>query len=266
MPQPFRDEIIRIWQNAAHPKDALWAWATEPKEPERRADRWKALKEWAGSHKRNAEHDSDAQKEWRRLQRIYARRERVNRKKGDGPDPDVPGMVDGGWHPDARRVGVVSPSRSFSGGPKKGVWHTTEGFGLPSYVGSNPHFTLDFRAGVLYQHQVVTGAARALQNLSGGVETNADGAIQVELIGFASQSQNWTDQQYAVIAELARWIEKNCGVARECHVHAVGNASGSTRLSMSAWDRLEGHCAHQNVPENNHWDCGLIDWKRVLDQ
>lgn len=265
MPEPFRDEIIRIWQNAQHPLNELWDWARAPDEAERRADRWKALAEWAGSHKRNADHDEDAEKEWRRRQRIYRRREKLNR--GQEPDAgDVPGMVDGGWHPDARRVGVVGPSRSFSGGPKKAIWHTTEGFGLPAYAGSNPHFTLDFRAGVLYQHQVVTGAARALQNLSGGVETNADGAIQVELIGFAAQSGSWSEQQYDVIAELARWIEKNCGVARECHVEFSGSSSSPNRLSMGVWDQLEGHAGHQHVPENNHWDPGAFRINEVLDK
>lgn len=261
MAEPFRDEIAHIWDTSPHPLNDLWQWAKEPKEAERRADRWKALAEWAGSHKRQDGNDEETEKEWRRRQRIYRKREAVNRGH-DEPD-DVPG-IEGGWHPDARRVGVVSPSRAFSGGPKKMVWHTTEGLGLPGYVGSNPHFTLDIQSGVLYQHQVVTGAARALENHPGGVETNADGAIQCELIGYASQSANWSEEAYDHIAELARWVERNCGVARECHVKFVGNASGSTRLSYSAWDALEGHCGHQHVPENVHWDPGAFRIEDVL--
>ena len=172
-------------------------------------------------------------------------------------------MVDGGWHPDAIRTGVVAPVGPFlSGIPKRLVWHTTEGSSLPTYAGSNPHFTLNARNGTLYQHQSVSGASRTLRNDTGGVETNRQGAIQVEVIGFASQSPNWSDGEYAELAELARWIEARCGVARRCDVAFV---AGRAEMSASKWQGYSGHCGHQHIPENDHWDPGAMKIAKVLD-
>lgn len=249
--KPYRDEIKSIWETSEHPLGDLWKWAKEPDDREKRADRFAALAEWAGSHKRQADHDSDEWRTWRKRQRVYRKRQRAN--QGDNT-PDVPPMVDGGWHPDARRVGVVSGIGELVG-PHRIVWHTTEGYGLPTYSGSNPHFTLDPQSGTLYQHQDVRQGARALVNAAGGVETNRRGAIQIELIGFAAQSPNWSDQAYEHIADLARWIEAHCGVKREATVKfgAYPNAL-PPRMSASQWNSYNGHCGHQHVPENEHGD------------
>lgn len=258
----LRDEIKVIWDSAVHPLADLWDWAKEPKKPEERAKRWDALAEWAGSHKRQQEHDSDEWKAWRKRQRVY--RNRAERNRDDASEPEVPGIEDGGWHPDARRVGVVTGIGPLQGG-RKIVWHTTEGYGLPAYSGSNPHFTLDPKTGTLYQHQDVRQGARALQNLSGGVETNRQGAIQVELIGFASQSQSWTEEAYQHIADLARWIEHYCGVQRECSVSFPGNGQ-TAHMDATKWNSYNGHCGHCNVPENAHWDPGRLNIAAVLDK
>jgi len=254
------DRIKSIWTTSDTPLKDLWAWAREPSDLKRRAERFDALADWAGEHKRDTDHDADAWKDWRKRQRIYRRQADRILKRAEADD--VAG-IENGWHPDARRAGVVSPVGPLSGPPRL-VWHTTEGYGLPSYVGSNPHFTLDPKTGVLYQHQPVTGAARALANASGGVETNTRGAIQVELIGFAAQTQTWSDDTYAEVAELARWIEKHCGVPRSCDV-TFGGPPGQ-RMSADKWNAYSGHCGHQHVPENDHWDPGAFRIDKVLDR
>src|SRR5215211_7280790 len=48
---------------------------------------------------------------------------------------------------------------------------------------SDPHFTVD--ATIKYQHLDTGMAARALRNRSGGVQTNRESAIQIEVVGFA---------------------------------------------------------------------------------
>lgn len=253
----LRETIHNIFERAEDPLEALWKWAKEPGEEERRHERWKALEQWAGSHKRDADHDSDEWQAWRKRQRIYRKKARAT--KGDD-SIEVPPIEDGGWHPDARRVGVVAGIGPLQG-PHKIVWHTTEGYGLPSYSGSNPHFTLDPKTGTLYQHQDVRQGARALQNLSGGVETNRQGAIQVELIGFASQTGSWTEQAYEHVADLARWIEAHCQVKREC---SVTFSNTPHRMSASQWNSYNGHCGHQHVPENSHWDPGSFRINDVI--
>ena len=186
--------------------------------------------------------------------------------------PAVPG-INGGWHPNAIRNQVKSGIGAYLNVPAKLVWHTTEGSSLPGYSGSHPHFTLDMKRRLLYQHIPVTSGAMALRNLSLGVETNRANAIQVELIGFSDAAfaarvgrsdlavKNWTDSDYAQIAELARWIEKHCDVERVCTVtfhndstHKVGN-----------WLQYSGHIGHQHIPENTHWDpSAAFDIQKVI--
>jgi hypothetical protein len=158
------------------------------------------------------------------------------------------------WHPDAVRV-PHPDSGAFLDVPHRIVWHTVEGYGLPAYPGDNPHFTLSLKTGKLWQHVPVNRSSSAL--VHGSVETNHAGAIQVEITdAFAKDSQNWTPIQYARIASLARWIEKNASVARECHVAFGPLTNPPKRLTAKAWLSLKGHCGHQHVPGNAHWDPG----------
>jgi hypothetical protein len=173
--------------------------------------------------------------------------------------PKVPGMNPGGWHPDAIENQSKTPLSWTAGRPKL-VWHTTEGFGLPTYSGSNPHFTLDPKSGKLWQHVPIRGGAYALENRAGGVETNRAHAIQVELIGFAKDTGHWPDSYYANIARLARWIEKHAGVPRSC---SVTFREDSTH-KIGDWTNYTGHCGHQHVPENSHYDPGFFRIDKVL--
>lgn len=159
------------------------------------------------------------------------------------------------WHPDATRVPYDDAGPFLTGVPKRLVWHTVEGYGLPAYKGSAPHFTLSIKTGKLWQHVPLNRSSSSL--VHGAVETNHAGAIQVELTdAFAKDSQDWSAAQYARIASLARWIEKNAGVERGCHVAfgPIGNLP--KRLTAKAWLELTGHCGHQHVPGNLHWDPG----------
>lgn len=173
--------------------------------------------------------------------------------------PSVPAN-NGGWHARAIRNQVQGGIGAFLNVPAKLVWHTTEGTSLPGYQGSHPHFTLDFKRRLLYQHIPVTSGAMALKNLPGGVETNRANVIQVELVGFAQDSSKWSDSDYAQIADLARWIEKYCGVKRQSTVTFRTDASHK----VPDWLNYAGHLGHQHVPENDHWDPGLFQIQKVI--
>jgi N-acetyl-anhydromuramyl-L-alanine amidase AmpD len=174
------------------------------------------------------------------------------------------------WHPDAIRR-MHNDAGGFEGGGHKLVWHTTEGGSLPNYGGSSPHFTLDPQNGTLWQHIPLNRAARAL--MAGG--PNFWNTVQVELIGFADTHEakkhgllkravvNWTDDEYARVAKLARWIEANFDVPRKCSVHFVGHASHLA--SLDAVKRYSGHIGHQHINGNTHWDPGLFKIGLVLD-
>lgn len=194
-----------------------------------------------------------------RVAALTARIRKINRALRNLTSGGVPAMNPGGWHPDAVENQTAAPLSWVPGQPKI-VWHTTEGSSLPGYDGSQPHFTLEPKANKLWQHVPIRGGSYALQNASGGVETNRARAIQVELIGFASETQGWSDEAYANIARLARWIEKHAGVPRTC---GVTFRSDSTH-KVANFPSYTGHLGHQHVPENTHWDPGLFRIDKVI--
>jgi hypothetical protein len=87
------------------------------------------------------------------------------------------------WRP------ISGSSGAHVGGPFKIVHHTTEGSSAEGAMGafrsnrSDPHFTVD--AVNIFQHIDTAEGARALRNQAGGVQTNRDSAVQIELVGFA---------------------------------------------------------------------------------
>lgn len=166
------------------------------------------------------------------------------------------------WHPDATRVVYSDIGPFLPDVPPRLVWHTIEGNHLPHYQNSHPHFTLDPRTGSLWQHSPIDRGVKTLKNPPGGVETNRAHAIQVELFGFARETPDWPDAWYDECAELARWIERNAGVARRC---SVDFRTSRDTLSNAAWMNYSGHLGHQHVPENDHWDPGAFRIGEVLD-
>lgn len=141
----------------------------------------------------------------------------------------------------------------------KVVWHTTQGNGDPfewyKISGGIPHLTIQ-RDGTIDQHYGLRWHSRALKNLWGGVQTNLDGAIQIELCGFAGVTK--TPEQLAAMRRLNRWFTRQGIPAR----WIVGGAptveqyqNGTwVKLSGPEWDNGSGHVGHINVPENNHVD------------
>lgn len=143
----------------------------------------------------------------------------------------------------------------------KVVWHSTQGLGDPSgwyaVSGGIPHFTI-LRDGTLLQHYSTYRSSRALKNLWGGVQTNLDGVIQIEIVGFAGEG--FAREQRATMRRLTAWFTFH-GVAARWIVGAPPTKAaydtggqGASKLSDDAWDDGRGHCGHINVPENDHWD------------
>lgn len=180
------------------------------------------------------------------------------------------------WHPDAKRVPFSDAGSFVSGTGHKLVWHTTETRSLPGYDGTQPHFTLNPRTGDLWQHQPLSHAAKALMHPAGTVETNRAHAYQVELVCYSDVAvarrvgglavDDLTDADYARIARLARWIEKNAGVPRRSSVRFVHYPQASyPRFSDRGWLAYGGHCGHQHVPHNLHGDPSALKIDKILD-
>jgi hypothetical protein len=159
------------------------------------------------------------------------------------------------------------PARSagkFSGGPFKVVHHTTEGAtlaGALTALGSahaESHFVIDDTK--IVQLIDTDEASKSLRNSPGGVETNKDGALQMEIVGFAGKAKN--PKTLANVAALCRWLEAQYNVPRvwpngypKTHT-ATGQDPGGHNRNPSVWDMKSGHYGHSNVPENTHWDPG----------
>jgi N-acetylmuramoyl-L-alanine amidase len=177
------------------------------------------------------------------------------------------------WHPGANKI-TGKQAGAHTGGGHKIVWHTTEGFSAEDAITTFhqttdwPHFTFEYKNGRvrLFQHMPLSAAARALEHPSGTAETNRANAIQVELVGFAKDTPTWPAGQYAAIAELARWIERNFNVPRTCDVTFVPVGT-ERRLSGREFVDYGGHCGHQHAANQNsqhHTDPGELKIDLVL--
>ena len=165
------------------------------------------------------------------------------------------------------------------------VLHTTESGTWPSYSSGSVAPTLTAypdrgaKRLVWRQHFPLTMSARALQNLSGGVETNTLNAVQIELVGTCTKTYRdkygyfyWPaapDWALQGVADFLAWLHKEWPkVALEAapkwlpYPSSYGNTP--VRMSGAQWSNFYGVCGHQHVPENVHGDPGDIDAARIV--
>ena len=165
--------------------------------------------------------------------------------------------------PFAQQMPITGPSGVHLGGPFKIVHHTTEGstasgaFAAFAANHSDPHFTVD--GATIFQHVSTNVAARSLRNAPGGVQTNRDSAIQIEVVGFAHKPKDVALLRN--VARLCRWIEAEHGVPKTWpnglpKAAVNGHDPGGHNRDATNWDTKGGHYGHSQVPENTHWDPG----------
>jgi hypothetical protein len=172
------------------------------------------------------------------------------------------------------------------------VWHTTEGRTVYDYSGGAVAPTLtaapDMSAKKLrwYQHYDIDRSARALVNAPGGVETNTNNAVQIELVGTCDPNTNrqwisegrsgefiyWPDAPEWALQELAdfvNWLHDNHDVPIRSTVTwkpypASYGTNNGVRLSGAEWNTYTGHLGHEHVTENLHGDPGDLKFARVI--
>jgi hypothetical protein len=180
-------------------------------------------------------------------------------------------------------VGNGKSGGSFTSGPFKIVLHTTETRGVPGYGygATAPHVTYYPRLRRFYQHTEFDGAARALKNLSGGVQTNRDSVIQLEIVCYsdkrvadlyASSGALWVGDLSSGhlddIRGFLQWTAAEFGIewkwpGKQAYSSYGANRTGF-RMAPAEWDAYNGIAAHQHVPENTHWDTGALDWGTLM--
>lgn len=182
----------------------------------------------------------------------------------------------------SRRYDAAYPM-TYSGGAWKALLHGTESSALPGYDGGAkaPHFTVvpnkTTQTVKVYQHFDTARPSRALRNLAGGVETNRERVIQIEIVGTSdpraagamillSAAPRWLLDG---LARLMRWIEGAHGIPRVSTPRPwlpYPSSYGATAARMTGpeWDGFSGWCGHQHAPENSHGDPGDIDITYLL--
>lgn len=102
--------------------------------------------------------------------------------------------------------------------------------------------------------------SKALRNLLGGVETNnrPGGVHQVEIVGMSEDFWSYSEQWYANCAQMLQEEADYAGFP--CVFHA-----DPTRFTFEQWydPSLKGWYGHCNVPENDHWDPGTINFSKL---
>lgn len=150
----------------------------------------------------------------------------------------------------------------------KGVQHTIEGSLAGGLAVFRRHYTPTFSIGrnaarrvVILQHVPLGYMAMALENHSGGVETNRDVRVQIEMAG-KSKRTPWLpdDGVLDALAELYKTLRDVADIPLR-HV--------AVRRDPELWEHFSGWLGHIDVPENAHWDSGALRYgaifKRVAD-
>jgi hypothetical protein len=126
--------------------------------------------------------------------------------------------------------------------------------------GAAPHILWDPFTGRFTQFFAATSRSKSVVNLPGGVETNRQGdiCIQIESLFFPYCRVN--GKVYPTLADtpclgldkLMAWL-RSWGVP---DVWPMGEPTWKASRSAAIWDAQSGHYGHSQVPENEHTDPG----------
>jgi hypothetical protein len=140
------------------------------------------------------------------------------------------------------------------------VWHKTQGNSDPyewyKISGGIPDLTLQ-RDGTMHQHYRLDRFSRALKNLRGGIETNRDGVIQCEVVGYVGQEA--TDAQLNAIVDLIIWCEETLDIPTTWPLGRPRGAADHGRHRDSVFDDNSGQFGHSQVGEQDHIDPNWTD-------
>ena len=182
--------------------------------------------------------------------------------------------MDQNWLPEGHHWGLkiehkmLPNAGPMTGGGHKLIWHTTEGTGMDRMwnvlrdKNAAPHFLIDPGGGdaPVYQCIPLNRAARALEHPSGTPETNRANCIQVEIIGFAKDADEWGHVIYRDLGALAALIDHRFNIRRGYRPFTVP----AKKVTPLGFVRATGHMGHAHVPNNNHWDPGKMSGGRLM--
>ncbi len=158
--------------------------------------------------------------------------------------------------------------------PAAGVLHTIEGSlgsGLSVFQRHfAPHFALDGRRIIQLIPLGMIGCA--CENRAGGIETNRLVRAQVEVAG-NSQQKSWlpdgetSEALSDLMATLERAVEIPLTRPFEDEMPSLPWATVEfSRRGAGKWGKTAGWFGHVEVPENEHWDPGGLQWNTLLSR
>ena len=149
--------------------------------------------------------------------------------------------------------------------------HTTEGDGFDEALRTlhanhdEPTVLTEMRAShgrKKLQLVSASKAAKALRNAAGGVETNRDGTLQIEIVGFAAHPEGATADDYRWLgAEVVGPMCKATGIPLIAPIAFHPYPPVGARLGSEPWRTcpnggVRGIVGHQHWVENVHGDPG----------
>lgn len=172
--------------------------------------------------------------------------------------------MDNLWIPTGNHWGLtITKTRredagEFVAATPKIVWHTTEGTSFDGARatlfanGDEPHFLVSVDGRFVQQFIPLNRSSKSLRHPAGTPETNRAHCVQIEVCGFARDSQNWSEAKMERLAALAVLIEHRVDVERHTHC----SFQEPKRIAADHFARWSGHVGHVHVPNNDHVDPG----------
>ncbi len=177
------------------------------------------------------------------------------------------------WLNDAKQVKAWQDGGSMTGGPKRVVWHSTENDPykttartIADYlnrVGYQVHIVWNPVTGETIQCIPANRAGRGLRNAAGGVQTNREGDVCVQIEVVARAAHPFTQYEMKGLPEIMGWV-RGLGVPDVWPGGPPPAAPGTRHVSAKVWTSQAGHYSHSQIPENNHNDPGAIDIKKLF--
>lgn len=163
----------------------------------------------------------------------------------------------------------VNGLRSFAPGGAKICLHTTETTGRPNWEATKsgvPHFTY-WRSGKAEQHLPLDVSAYTLKGGEHSPNSGSGVNIQIEIIGYAKDSQDWPQEEYDRLRTFLLWIADRINCKLVFPFLFTGSdgygQGGAVRQAWDAWKNASGIVTHAHAPYNDHWDAGKVATEKL---
>lgn len=183
------------------------------------------------------------------------------------------------WLPNTERVVLADAGAMLPGSKWSLLLHTDE---IDTNVETTirvlreksaaSHFVYDWRTDRLVQLVSLNRAAKSLKSGGNFGKTNSARVIQVEIVGRAADSPNWSALRNQRVGGMIARIHQYVPFRLDMPLGFFGNGAGWVVASKSArqrmswfdWYRFDAICGHQHAPNNDHWDPGAINVGQIL--